>query len=195
MPSPKLSAHCLAEVKEASSAGAGAAFAQFVGAVLVARKPVVRAAGEPLESGVWKTGIFFEIQGELEGDIAILLTPPTRGAVTAVLEGMLQGPPSADACESIVLELGNIVASRIVSAIADRMKGRLVLSIPHMVTDGVERELAWRTRDITGSPLTARRSRFETEFVDRSGRLRALVVLVPDLPDAHFEEAFDTVES
>jgi hypothetical protein len=89
------------------------------------------------------------------------------------------------------------VASQIVSTIADRMRGRIVLSIPHMVTDGAERELAWRVRHSTLPETSERSCRVDTEFVDRSGRLRALVVLVPELTeeDARLDEAFDTVES
>ena len=193
----KLTAARVAELKEASSVGASAAFEQFAGATLIAGKPVVRVVDEPLETGKWSAGVFFEIQGEFSGHIAILLSPPTCEAVTAVLEDTLNGAPNAEARNSIVLELGNVVASQIVSAIADRLHGRIVLSIPYMVTDGAERELSWRARQGGAPAARACRSRVETEFVDRSGRLRALVVLIPDLHrgDAHPGEAFDTVES
>ena len=198
----KLTAARVAELKEASSVGASAAFEQFAGATLLAGKPVVRVVDEPLETGKWSAGVFFEIQGEFSGDIAILLSPPTCEAVTAVLEDTLNGAPNAEARNSIVLELGNVVASQIVSAIADRLNGRMVLSIPHMVTDGVDRELAWRARHRSGQsgaerPTRLKPRRLETEFVDHTGQLRALVVLLPDLleEDAHSEEASDTVES
>jgi hypothetical protein len=71
-----------------------------------------------------------------------------------------------------------------------------------MVTDGVDRELAWRTRHHsaqsgTGPPFALKTQRLETEFVDHTGQLRALVVLLPELPedDAHSEETSDTVAS
>ena len=197
----KLTAARIGELKEASSAGASAAFAQFVGAALRAGKPVLRDAAEPLATE-WRTGIFFDFHGEFIGNIAILLSQPTCDAVAAVLEGAMHGAPNAEARDSIVLELGNVVASQIVSTIADRMRGRIVLSIPHMVTDGVDRELAWRARHRsaqsgTERPTRLKPRRLETEFVDHTGQLRALVVLLPDLleEDAHSEEASDTVES
>lgn len=211
-----LTAACVAELKEASAVGASTAFAQFVGVTLLADKPVVRDAGDALEPDTWKTGVFFEIHGEFVGHIAILLGQPARDAVTALLESTMEGSPSDEARDSIVLELGNVVASQVVSAIADRMQGRIVLSIPHMVKSGAERELEWRARHSTLPGASARSTRVETEFADSSGRLRALVVLVPDLPDsdldshleeeleekleekleenAHPGEAFDTVE-
>jgi len=203
-----LTAACVVELKEASAVGATAAFAQFVGVTLVAGKPVVRDADEALEPDTWKTGVFFEIHGDFVGNIAILLAQPARDAVTAVLENAMAGSPCDDARDSIVLELGNVVASQIVSTIADRMQGRIVLSIPHMVKGGVDRELAWRVRHTALPEASVRPSRVETEFADPSGVLRALVVLVPDLPGYHFEEApeegpekgahpdeaFDTVE-
>ena len=109
----------------------------------------------------------------------------------------MEGPPTDEARDSIVLELGNVVASQIISAIADRMRGRIVLSIPHMVKGGADRELAWRARHSALPEASACPSRVETEFTDHTGRLRALVVIVPDLSDedAHPDEAFDTVES
>jgi len=193
----KLTAARVSELKEASSLGASAAFEQFAGATLVADKPVLRDVAEPLQPELWRTGIFFEFHGELAGNIAILLSRPTCDAVAGVLEGVMNGAPNAEARDSIVLELGNVVASQIVSTIADRLSGRIVLSIPHMVADGAERELAWRVRHGALPGAEAGLARIDTEFVDAPGRLRALVVLVPDLSneDAHPAEAFDNVES
>ena len=165
----------LCELTRASADASSHAFAQFSGLPLRVSETSAISAEAPLEPGRWPKGIFFDIEGKLEGQIGILLSPTLCEAV----EGGASGRGLTDALDSMLLELGNIVASQTVSAIADGVRGRIVLSIPHLVTEGADQELAWRIAHGSHAAATAGLQRIDAAFTDESGSHCALVILVP----------------
>lgn len=191
-----LSPASLALLARASTAPAATTFAQFAGTTLRASEPSVRHADVPLAPGAWSVGVFFDMNGWFSGPIGILLSTATCDSVRAVLKDAMHREPEPEGVDSMLLELGNVVASQTVSAIADGLAGRIVLSIPHLVVEGAERELAWRVQRSRTASSSARPSRIEIEFLEPGGSLCALVVLAPDMAasSAQSSEPFDTVE-
>jgi hypothetical protein len=152
----------LEELAAEGALGAATAFAQLVDRPLLARQVRRVGAEEPLPASDWASGVFFQVEGDLRGHVALLLSAQTRDALP----------------ESLVVELGNIVASRAVSAIADGIGGRIVLSIPSLMAEHPARELAGRAQRLAAGSSGAR---IELAFEDPGGALRALLVLLPAL--------------
>jgi chemotaxis protein CheY-P-specific phosphatase CheC len=165
-------------VRELATVGAtwaAAAFAQLVGRPVETYAPSVHQR-ERLEcAGPWNTGLFFEAEGDLSGVVAIFLSHGTRERVEGLLLG--SAPPDPLAAASALRELGNIAVSRTVSAIADTLGARILISIPELVMDDAEATFASR--------IPARREgragwMIETELLGPRGELRALLVFAPD---------------
>ena len=129
----------------------------------------------PLAGG-WSTGVFFELEGCFDALVGILFRESVRDDVVRRVLGV--GPEEAltrESIEAVVMELGNILVSRVASAIADTLGARLLPSIPVLAMEGGEGEL---------SELVARRPgehllRVECEFADEAGELGGLLVVVP----------------
>ena len=166
---------------EFASAGAIIAtsvFPHFVDQELFSSEPRVVPALDPFPIDDWCTGVFFEMEGDLSGPIGILFS---RSMVEAI-EGL--GPLAPrDRSESMVLELGNIVASQTVSVIADAIGGRILHSIPAYVKGRAEREFSYRIARCCDRDTGDRRRRVEIEFSDMDGQLRTLLVMMPVLED------------
>ncbi len=81
-----------------------------------------------------------------------------------------------EAVTSALREFGNILASQTVSAIANALDGRILLSVPDLLTEADAPAL--------GERVAARLPRMciETELHDTDGVVYALLVLVPDPP-------------
>ena len=111
------------------------------------------------------------MEGAVEGVIAFLLAPPARAAV---LEALGVAPA---ATESALREVGNIVASHAVSAVADHLGGRVTLSVPILVQEDagpvLDRLLAERRGGRAGIVTT-------TEMRLHSGSTCGLLVFAPD---------------
>ena len=82
--------------------------------------------------------------------------------------------------ESALMEVGNVLASHVASAIADTLSARLLPSIPTLSLDHAEEDLQalMASRDAAGELW------IECELVDRKGELGGLVVLIPDRPES-----------
>jgi chemotaxis protein CheY-P-specific phosphatase CheC len=166
----------LRELVASGASWAATALAQLAGCSLAARSP--RRAPSGREAGPWEVGLFADVQGPVSGVIALLLTPHTRDSLVKTLLG--SGDEDAEAAESALRELGNIVASQVVSAMASELGVRLLPSVPTLVARGAEIALAARVRRRGGEAL-----RFETLLQDAGAGLRALLVFVADaLPDS-----------
>jgi chemotaxis protein CheY-P-specific phosphatase CheC len=113
--------------------------------------------------------VVFEMQGSLSGVIALVLT---RHARDAVLEAMGAAPGTASALR----EVGNIVASQAVSAVADHLGGRITLSLPTLVQEDAARVVF----GLLEGP--ASRVAVGSELLDAAGDARALLVFAPDGP-------------
>jgi len=178
-------------VRELANIGAGhaaTAFARLVGRPCQMRVPTVRllwpesnavpfvvSAREDEPRGM--TGIFFEIEGGLGGIVAILFSPSSRDQLVEHLTGMPTGDAPPATSQSALREFGNILASHVVSPMADALGVAILPSIPVLaMDDGLE---------VLGSLIGLRQQgrpamRIETEISDRLRDFQSLLVFVPD---------------
>lgn len=156
---------------------AAAVLAQLVGQPMRAEPARVCDEGAPLAPGERSSGVFFEAEGPLSGVVAILLAPAVRDAVLRTLLGEPDADPNSEAAESALRELANIVASRTVSAIADILDVRILLSLPKLVMEGAEGALA---SIVSQRVEQGAAQRIEAELFDRDGSFRSLLVLVTE---------------
>jgi chemotaxis protein CheC len=159
------------------AAEAAAVLAQLVGRKVLPGPAKVSDEDAARAPGERSSGVFFEAEGQLSGVVALLLPPAARDAVLQALLGQRDADPNSEAAESALRELANIVVSRTVSAIADSVDARILLSLPKLVMEGAEGALASivSQRVEKGAAL-----RIEAELFDRDGGFRSLLVLVAD---------------
>ena len=168
----------LTSVADAGAEAAAKALAELVGCAVSHRQPGDRSDGFARRTNDRSTGIFFEVSGELCGGVALLFGPRSHDRVVRRLlghggDGDLD--PDPDAAFSAVCELGNIVASRTVSAVADTLGARILLSPPNFATGWAECALeSWVSERRRLGPVL----RFESELADIEGSFEALLVFV-----------------
>ena len=123
----------------------------------------------------WSSGVFFELEGCLDAVVAILFRESVRDEVVRQMLGESEEPLSRESIEAVIMELGNILVSRVASAIADTIGERLLPSIPVLALgDAAEQLVALcAARDFDPS------LRIESEFSDREGELGGLLVMIP----------------
>ncbi len=187
---PKRSDTEIDRLLELVSIGAGhaaGALATLVGETCWMTVPMVSPAGElppgslfadarsePLRDPA--SGIFFEVRGALRGSMAVLLPGDARARI---LRGMLGGPAAFEDQEhrvSALQELGNILVSHVVSAMADTLGETILPSIPTLALRdavGVLSSLV-TVRETDGTNL-----RLETVIADRDGEAWAVLVFLP----------------
>jgi chemotaxis protein CheC len=118
------------------------------------------------------TTIGFAANGVVGGLVAVALH---QRVVDAAVEQMVGGaPPGDEMAESALCEFGNIIASQTVSAIADSLGATIMLSVPELVMSEAGEDLGRRIHR-RGASL-----HIETQLVDPSGALLALLVIAPD---------------
>lgn len=178
-------------VRELTSIGAGhaaTAFARLVGRPCQMRVPTVRllraeSAAIPFVVSVkdderrGMTGIFFEIEGGLGGIVAILFSAASRDQLVEQLVGMPAEQATLETAQSALREFGNILASHVVSPMADALGVAILPSIPVLAMEDALEAL--------GSLIGLRQEgqpalRIETEISDRHRQFRGLLVFVPD---------------
>lgn len=162
----------------------GSAWAATALEQILARPVLTREIEGSDEAGArWmeapSTGVLFHADGDLRGLVAVLMPPASRDALVRSVLGWIEGEKlSPEAAESALREVGNIVASQTISAIANEMGARILLSIPELLRGDAEAELAARTEASPG----AFRARIQSELFDSERELRLLLVLVPEIP-------------
>lgn len=116
----------------------------------------------------------FEAEGDLSGLVAIVL--PEDRCCIAVERMLGRKAVPLDVAESALRELGNIIASQTVSAMADALDATILLSLPKLsileagsLVDGL---FAERSAQI----------RLETDLIGPEGGVEALLVFVPEPP-------------
>jgi chemotaxis protein CheY-P-specific phosphatase CheC len=99
---------------------------------------------------------------------------PDRDLAVEMMVG--DADPHDQIVESALRELGNIIASQTVSAIADSLGATIMLSIPTLVMQDADVVLL--------SLITQRGAwiRIETDLYRPDGALSALLVIAPDWP-------------
>jgi chemotaxis protein CheC len=130
-----------------------------------------RLGGDPRAG----SGVLFEVHGGLGGTLALLLAPPAREALLGLLLGENAGvEPQA---ESALREVGNIVASHVVSALGALLGASVLPSPPQLELEGAPRALAALVAARAGERSVLR---IEVALCDRASELPMLLVYVPD---------------
>jgi chemotaxis protein CheY-P-specific phosphatase CheC len=180
---PKSEIDRLAELAQAGAVQAAEAFAQLVGQrvetsdpiVLGARGPVSDAAESMEGADPGATGVFFEFEGCLDAIIGILFPGEASEMMVRRIVGIESGELEPPIVESALMEVGNILASHVASAIADRLDSRLLPSIPSLAMANAEVELdAFVDRVVGGDAL-----RIESRLSNEAGRTIGRLVLIP----------------
>lgn len=172
-------------LRELASIGAGhaaTALARLLGETVRMRVPNAAAlVGEAAASAAqgssgWPAGVFIEFRGGVGGVAAMLLSAAGRDHLIDKLLGRPRTGASAVEVESALCEVGNVLLSSLVSAIAN------TLGISVMPTTPI---LASSDASALFDAVTAERRaalagvRIESELLDDAGGLRALLVWVP----------------
>ena len=157
---------------------ASRAFGQLLGGTVAHREPRVRGPVDPADPDRWCTGIVFEAEGDLTGLVAIVMPEPDRDLAVQMMVG--EADPHDRIVESALRELGNIIASQTVSAIADSLGATIMLSVPTLVMQGA---------DVVLLSLISERGawiRIETDLYRPHDALSTQLVFAPDRhePDA-----------
>jgi chemotaxis protein CheC len=162
-------------LRELTNIGAGhaaTALARLAGETIWMRVP----SASSLETGVppgsgggwaqWPTGVFVDIRGGVGGVAGLLLSTSSR---ELLIERLLR--------RSALCEVGNIVLSSLVSAIADTLSVAVMPSAPMLASADAD--------SLFESVVSERRASlaglcFQSELIDDAGGLRALLVWAPD---------------
>lgn len=170
------------ELAHAGAEQAASAFAQLVGREIRAEAVVVfhgdaseacRSADD--DDSVWSTGVFFEFEGCLEALVGILFPSVASEALVRRIVGIESGELAPQLIESALMEVGNILASHVASAIADSLGSRLLPSIPSLAMENAEQAFRSFIEDAVGPDAL----RIESTLSDTSRELRGRLVLVP----------------
>jgi chemotaxis protein CheY-P-specific phosphatase CheC len=128
----------LYELTSIGASNASMAFTLLLHRAIAPTAPVFREADDYCADDSWSTGVIFQADGELSGLVAILLPVASREMVAERLICEGDSADSQKTVESALRELGNIVASHTMSAIADRLGGRILLSVPVLVMEDAD---------------------------------------------------------
>lgn len=180
----------LIELTTIGAGHAATAFSQLAGTtirmgiptIVIAESDSESSPGElkPLQDG-WSTGVFFELEGCFDALVGILFRAPVRDDVVRNVLGVESDEVlSEESIEAVLMELGNIMVSRVASAIADTLGARLLPSIPVLSMDSGEEELS----ELIGRRPGVHSLRAECDFGEENGRLGGLLVVVPDIDSA-----------
>jgi chemotaxis protein CheY-P-specific phosphatase CheC len=168
------------ELTSVSAGHAATAFSQLTGRTIGMRSPqVIRDPKWPASvADDWSSGVLFEFEGCLEAVVAILFRAPVRDEVVRQVLGEPTAEPTREGAEAVIMELGNILVSRVASAIADTVGERLLPSIPVLAYEDAAEQLQALCEQRNVRPSV----RIECEFTDREGELGGLLVLIPATP-------------
>jgi chemotaxis protein CheC len=173
----------LCELANIGAGHAAGAFSQLTGQPIVMEVPVVSTVAQPLECASddehqrWSSGVIFEFDGCLPALVGILFRQPMSDAVVERMLGAAseEGYP-VECVEGVLMEVGNILASHVASAIADTLGARLLPSIPTLALDNADEQLA----SLAEARGSGDAMRIECRLRDGASNLGGLVVLILD---------------
>jgi len=160
------------ELTSVGARGGGRALGGVLGGDVVGGEPRIRRSHDAEGTESWATGIVFEAEGDLTGLVAIVMRADERDLAMRSMVGRTD--PSDQVAASALRELGNIVASHTVSAMADSLEATIMLSVPTLVMDGAG-EVLLSLLSQRGTEL-----RIEADLRARGGDVHALLVFAPD---------------
>jgi chemotaxis protein CheY-P-specific phosphatase CheC len=164
------------ELTSVSAGHAASAFSQLTGRTIEMRTPelLLDPKWPANVADDWTSGVLFEFSGCLEAVVAILFRKPVRDIVAHQMLSE-SAELSRESIEAVIMELGNILVSRVASAIADTVGERLLPSIPVLAFEDAADQLVAVCAACGVDPGV----RIECEFADREGELGGLLVLIP----------------
>lgn len=176
----------LTELANVGAGHAAGAFAQLVGRTIWIEVPVaidgdssaapMVPASKPTNADLqWCTGVFFEFDGCLDALVGILFPGAASEALVRRIVGIETGELATPLIESALMEVGNILASHVASAIADTLCARLLPSIPSLAMEDADSAFSAWVEDRAGPHAL----RIESRLRDESGELHGRLVLVP----------------
>lgn len=174
----------LTELANVGAGHAAGAFAQLVDRTIWTEVPVVaqgdatsqRTDGEDIHAADrWCTGVFFEFEGCLDAFVGILFPRAASEALVRRIVGIESGELAPSLIESALMEVGNILASHVASAIADTLQARLLPSIPSLAMEDAENAFSAWIEERAGHGAL----RIECGLHDDVGELRGQLILVP----------------
>jgi chemotaxis protein CheC len=121
-------------------------------------------------------GVGFVLSGLATGRFAVLIPHGAALALVATLEGH-PGSPQGDPTDeewSTLKEVGNILGSACVSAVANRLRIWILLSVPHLVVGRTEAVLAAALPPADGGAICAAR------FAAAARGIEGVILLAPD---------------
>ncbi len=163
----------LYELTSIGASHASMAFTLLLHRAIASSAPVFREADEYCVDDTWSTGVIFQADGELSGLVAILLPAASRDLIAERLMHRDDPTDCDKAVESALRELGNIVASQTMSAIADRLGGRILLSVPLLVLEDADTAFASMLRERGAEQCV------ECELTDSAGEIQVRLVFAP----------------
>jgi chemotaxis protein CheY-P-specific phosphatase CheC len=163
----------LYELTSIGASSASSAFGMLLDRAMAPSAPAFREVDEYCGDDSWNTGVIFRADGELSGLVAILLPTASREVVAERLVRWEEVGDCPQTVESALRELGNIVASHTMSAIADKLGGRILLSVPLLVMEDADSEFASMIRE-SGAERCV-----ECELIDSAGEIKVRLVFVP----------------
>jgi len=165
------------ELTSVSAGHAATAFSQLTRRTIQMHAPeLIRDPKWPASvADDWSSGVLFEFEGCLEAVVAILFRSPVRDDVVRQVLGEPDAELGREQIEAVIMELGNILVSRVASAIADTVGERLLPSIPVLAYEDAADQLEALCAERGFDPSL----RIECEFSDREGELGGLLVLIP----------------
>lgn len=181
-PARKAEIDRLARLAHLGAEQATRAFSELVDRPIRPGPPIVidaEADAEPPpgseDAGERPTGVFFELDGCLEAVVGILLPYASSQAIVRRMIGTAEGDPPADVVEPALMELGNILASHVASAIADHLQSRLLPSIPTLAMSRADEALHVFIEDVAGADAL----RIVSPFADDEGEIEGRLIVVP----------------
>lgn len=164
---------------ELANIGAGhaaGALATLIGQPIRMRVPQVvhrdtRAAEAVAEPAA---GIFFDVIGGIGGDFAVFLTREACADLVRVLLG--DASLESDDAASALSEVGNVLASHALSAVADQIGSTILPSIPDVALENPNAAFHARIGD--------RSPQIENALEDEHGRARGALVWIPAQTEA-----------
>lgn len=178
----------LRELARVGAERAAGAFGVLVGRSFRSGVPLVRLlpaerAAEPFVAGASAeerrdmSGVFFEIDGGPGGVMALFFTPESAASLLSQLTGRPAKELEPETVASALREVGNILSSHVVSALAEQMLTVVLPSVPMLAAMDAPSAFASLV-----APRAAERPalRIEIEISDELCELRSLLVFVPD---------------
>jgi chemotaxis protein CheY-P-specific phosphatase CheC len=164
----------LYELTSIGASHASMAFTLLLHRAIAPNAPQFCAADEYESDDVWRTGVIFQADGDLTGLVMILLPAASCDIVAERLIHEECTDDPEEAVESALRELGNIVASHTMSAMADRLGGRILLSVPVLVMEDADLAFAAMLHERSADRYV------ECELTDSARAIRARLIFVPE---------------